>query len=66
MSERTHTVDELADYLRVSPQVVRRWIREGRIRGLQAGRVWRIPPDEYERIMREGVPRKAGEEEEEE
>lgn len=65
MTERMYTVEEVAEYLHVSPQVLGRWIREGRVRGLKMGRNWRIPPDEYARILREGVPPKDNEQGEE-
>jgi excisionase family DNA binding protein len=59
-----YTVEEVAEYLHVSPQVLSRWIREGRVRALRMGRNWRIPPDEYAKILREGIPPKSNEQEE--
>lgn len=38
------TVPEVADYLRVDPETVRRWLREGRIKGVHLSRAagWRV------------------------
>lgn len=36
------TVEQAAEYLQLSPLVVRRWLREGKIRGAKIGRIWRI------------------------
>ncbi|MBP2147235.1 excisionase family DNA binding protein [Methanofollis sp. W23] len=41
--------------LGVHPQTVRRWIKQGKIRGIKYGRQWRVPFEEFERIVREGV-----------
>lgn len=46
---------ELAKRMRVKQQTVTRWIREGRIHAVRAGRHWRIPKEEFERAIREGV-----------
>lgn len=37
------SVTEAAAHLGVSTKTVRRWAREGRIRGVQRGRAWRFP-----------------------
>jgi excisionase family DNA binding protein len=58
--ERLFTVDEVAAYLRVSAETVRRWLRDGRMHGhlltLQSG--WRIPESELTRVLREGTGRR--------
>ncbi|MGH2460971.1 MAG: excisionase family DNA-binding protein [Chloroflexota bacterium] len=48
------TVSEVAQRIRVSPELVRRWLREGRLRGVRLGGTrlgWRIPDDEVERFL---------------
>jgi excisionase family DNA binding protein len=40
------TVQEVADYLRVSRVTAWRWCQEGIIPAFRIGRVWRIPRDE--------------------
>ncbi len=36
------TVDETAAYLKVNPQVIRRWLREKKLPGFKVGHDWRI------------------------
>ncbi len=36
------TVDEVADFLRVAPNTVYRWLRSGKIKGTKIGKEWRI------------------------
>ena len=36
--ERLFLVEEAAEYLRVNPQTVRRWVREGKLKALWSGR----------------------------
>ena len=40
------TVEETARRLKVDPETVRRWLREGTMRGQKFGRVWRVPESE--------------------
>lgn len=35
-------VIEVAEYLRIHPEVVRRWLREGKLKGYKVGKEWRI------------------------
>jgi len=52
----THTIQEVAEELRVHPWTVRRWIREGKIKAIRYGhRTVRITEDEFNRIKREGL-----------
>lgn len=39
---RVFTVDQVAEYLHVSPYTVRKWLRKGRIPGRKIGRMYRI------------------------
>ena len=51
------TVREAAERIRANPESVRRWLRQGKIRGtLPAGdRLgWRIPESEVERFLASG------------
>jgi len=48
------TVPELAARLRVTPETIRRWLREGKLRGRRLGGPrmgWRIAPSELARLM---------------
>ncbi|MBV9579651.1 MAG: helix-turn-helix domain-containing protein [Chloroflexi bacterium] len=54
MHDRFITVQEAAEQLRVHPQTVRLWLREGKLRGrLIGGRKsgYRIPASEIERLL---------------
>ena len=36
------TVQEAADYLKVHPETIRIWLRDGKMKGVKAGYDWRI------------------------
>lgn len=42
-SEFVYTVEEVAEILAVSPQLVYKMLREGEMPGKKLGRVWRVP-----------------------
>jgi len=49
------TVKEVADRLRANPQTVRRWLREGKLKGVMPGGEklgYRIPSSEVARLLR--------------
>jgi len=46
------TVTEVAKRLARHPELVRRWLREGRLRGEQYGREWLVTEREVERFHR--------------
>jgi len=51
------TVPEVAARLRLGEESVRRWLRQGRLRGIQPGGTkigWRVTESELERFIREG------------
>jgi excisionase family DNA binding protein len=51
------TVEDAAARIEVHPQTVRRWLRDGRMLGTLISRTagYRIPRDEVERVLREGL-----------
>jgi len=49
------TSDEAAPLLRLSPESVRRLIREGRIKAVKIGKRYMIAPAEIDRIKAEGT-----------
>lgn len=57
MSEqRLLTVREVAQRLRSSPETVRRWLRQGKLRGFRPGGTklgYRVPEDELQRFINE-------------
>lgn len=40
--ERLYTPEEAADTLRVKVRTVMEWLRQGKLRGVKLGRLWRI------------------------
>ena len=54
MNERLLTVREVAERLRSSPETVRRWLRQGKLRGFQPGGTklgYRVPESELQRFI---------------
>ncbi len=51
------TVDEVAVKLERHPELVRRWLRAGRLRGERIGWSWTVTPSELERFKR-AAPRR--------
>ena len=49
------TVKELAEYLRVESHAVLRWIKQGKIKAFKFGKDWRIPGEEFEFIISNGL-----------
>lgn len=45
------TPDDVAAVLKVRSEVVRRWLRTGRLRGAYIGRVWRVRPEDLEAFV---------------
>ncbi|HZS76904.1 MAG TPA: helix-turn-helix domain-containing protein [Ktedonobacteraceae bacterium] len=45
------TVEEIARQLKVSPDTVRRWIREGRLPAIDLIGQYRIKREDYERFL---------------
>ena len=51
MVERLLTPEEAADRLAVSPKSIREWLRRGKLRGVRAGRLWRIRERDLEAFL---------------
>lgn len=43
--ERFLTPEEVADRLAVNPKTIRKWLADGKLKGVKAGRLWRISPE---------------------
>lgn len=55
MEERMYTVKEAAERLKANPETIRRWLRDGRLKGVMPGGQklgYRIPASEVERVLR--------------
>jgi len=57
--EELLTIEETADYLRVSVSTVRRMLNDGRLKGVNIGRQWRIPKEALAELTRPGGTDKA-------
>ena len=49
------TAEEAAKAMRVSPESVRRWLRDGSMQGVKFGHTWRVSRDEVLRVLNEGI-----------
>lgn len=49
--ERLLTPEEAAERLAVSPKSIRKWLREGKLKGVRAGRLWRIRERDLEAFV---------------
>jgi len=45
------TVSQIANRLQMSPQAVRDWIEKGLLRGIRVRKVWRVPREDFERLL---------------
>lgn len=62
-----HSIAEAAGILRMNEEVLRRWLREGRIRGVKVGHLWRVPAETLTALTHGRRPdEEAAEEEDEE
>jgi excisionase family DNA binding protein len=55
--ERLLTVKDVAERLQANPQTIRKWLREGKLRGTMPGGEklgWRIPESELRRVLDAG------------
>jgi excisionase family DNA binding protein len=56
-NERFLTVPEVAERLRMNPETIRVWLRDGRLSGVRPGGKragWRIPESEVRRVLSGG------------
>jgi excisionase family DNA binding protein len=51
------TVNEIAEELRVKPRTVRLWLDSGALRGIKAGRQWRVRPEDLEAFVAQSAQR---------
>ncbi|MEW6172199.1 MAG: helix-turn-helix domain-containing protein [Bacillota bacterium] len=53
------TVNEAANYLRIEPNVLRCWLREGKFPGVKTGVNWRVDETDLQKFIEE-AKRKPG------
>jgi excisionase family DNA binding protein len=46
------TPEQAAEKLLVKPSTLKSWLRSGKLRGVKAGKFWRIPFPELERFIK--------------
>ncbi|MGE5415887.1 MAG: helix-turn-helix domain-containing protein [Acidobacteriota bacterium] len=46
------TVEETAQYLKMNPEVIRRWLREKRLPGIKIGKEWRIAKEDIDAMLK--------------
>ena len=49
--KKIFTPDQVAKELSISVRTVRKWLRDGKIRGVKIGKSWRVSEAELERLM---------------
>lgn len=52
VEHRLLTVDQAAEYLQVSSRWVRRILREGHLKGVKIGKLWRVEPEALEEYVK--------------
>ncbi|NPV90507.1 MAG: helix-turn-helix domain-containing protein [Firmicutes bacterium] len=45
------TVDQAAEYLQISPWIIRKWLREKKLPGFKIGREWRIDEKDLNQLI---------------
>ena len=51
MPEKLLRPEEVAEMLQVSRRTVVRWLKEGRLKGVRAGRLWRVRKEDLETFL---------------
>ena len=51
MTEELLTPKEVAERLSVSPKSIRAWLRQGKLKGVRVGRLWRIRERDLEAFL---------------
>jgi len=54
--ERYLGAEDIAQRLNVSPITVRKWLREGRLKGVRAGRLWRVKEGDLQAFLERKGP----------
>lgn len=54
--ERYLRAEDIAGRLNVSPITVRKWLREGKLKGLRAGRLWRVKESDLQAFLEPKKP----------
>jgi excisionase family DNA binding protein len=49
------TIEEAASRVKVKPDTLRLWLRTGRLKGLKAGRLWRVKTIDLEAFLEQSA-----------
>jgi len=52
--ERYLSAEDIAERLNVGSATVRKWLREGKLKGVRAGRLWRVRESDLEAFLKGG------------
>jgi len=53
MSDKLLTPEQAADRLAVSPKTLRDWLRDGKLKGVKVGRLWRVREADLDAFLKE-------------
>jgi excisionase family DNA binding protein len=53
MARKLFTPEQAASQLAVSPRSIREWLRKGKLKGVRAGRLWRIRDCDIEEFVKQ-------------
>ena len=49
------TPKEIAKELKVKEQTVMKWLREGTLKGVKLGKLWRVKEEDYKKFIEQGM-----------
>jgi acetyl-CoA synthetase len=55
------TIAEVAEKLKVTTKTVRQWLQRGQMRGIKAGKLWRVPESAVDEFLQRPPRGKEGE-----
>lgn len=56
MEEKVYTPREIAEHFKVSIKVIQKWIREGKLKAIRLGNVWRVPESALQEFIKLNRP----------
>jgi excisionase family DNA binding protein len=52
MMDKLLTPEQVAERLVVTPRVVKEWLRQGKLKGVKVGKMWRVYESDLEAFLR--------------
>ncbi len=56
--EELLTPEEVAAVMKVKVGTIKDWLRDGRLKGVKAGRLWRVRQEDMEAFIEDNTPQK--------